>query len=64
VASFSHNPPLAVKRNNLPGTLSIHGEIRQKKHLYKKFLGIQNPFYKKGFGRRGRKLTVKPGFSS
>jgi len=28
---------------------------------FEKFLGVQNPFYKKGFGRRGQKLAVDSG---
>jgi hypothetical protein len=28
-----------------------------------KFLGVQNPFYKKGFGRRRQKLTVNLGIA-
>jgi len=43
-------------------TTKLHEGTRRKKHYpnhpNEKFLGVQNPFYKKGFGRRGQKLTV------
>ena len=51
-----------IKIHRLILATKVHKGARRKKdnknHLNKKFLGVQNPFFKKGFGRRGHKLMV------
>jgi hypothetical protein len=57
---INHSPWMPCNMNNLnPPSVFSHEVTRRKKEypnlLNEKFLGFQNPFYKKGFGRRRQK---------
>ena len=49
------NPPPFFSHKS---TQRITKEKNNRNNFNEKFLGVQNPFFKKGFGRRRQKLAV------